>query len=760
MLTKKELDTALYNDYCKTIKELTENSDLLLKGNKMLSENKLSQKEYQVLQEGAWESIKYGLAKLGRYKAGGKIFGKGKIDQEAGAKIQSILDKKGNEVIKQLNDTIKKENPEFPNNKEGEKFLGTIIAIAEIYDSIVAATKKDPKEEGYLPTDAANSVIADLAEYVKKFLDVDLAGAYTVMDSEEEKVEDDEKLLTDEVGDITEDQASDTRAKLQAKAGDTKYDTKRMGKEGLKSNKLPMTLAGVGASLGAFSWLVNTEWFKSLFETITQNPSIEYIKKTVETKSDIFASVKPGQGITQVMNVVNNANPSSLEGIKFLTPDSSPEDFIEALKKLGGGDVQAGINAITTEGGMCATPDDAKAVLNEIVKNPHGHGDNLKEIFQGKWAGTGKSMGDTLVTVPGATLKGLIVKTIVTAVPKIIMKTTVKTGAAYFALKGLGGILGPIGIGLVAAGALVKIMRVKGQKQSRSKTLNDLLQSLQPVKVEGKTLPPVLPDPKPNPVEGGGEGKGKNVCNSKNVNELNKLLNKIKSDSKNFTVFKDYMKDDEFRDIFFSAIADINQSIKINKQPLVKTLSALRSQGLIEAPTGRQRKYLKFKLDFQNFMNDVFKLFVQLSKSCKNNETYNVIKEFYKQLYVIGTQGKNAGVKSKVKFESISSNEDLLNEDVNKDLRDKLFKKLAGNFSTFLKALSKLKPIEKGKEGKPSEEEIAKRREAKKGKGGEKGTEGDFEGSAPRTKPPQLAHHDRGDKFLYEEITRIKRLMK
>jgi len=289
MLTKKELDTALYNDYCKTIKELTENSDLLLKGNKMLSENKLSQKEYQVLQEGAWESIKYGLAKLGRYKAGGKIFGKGKIDQEAGAKIQSILDKKGNEVIKQLNDTIKKENPEFPNNKEGEKFLGTIIAIAEIYDSIVVATKKDPKEEGYLPTDAANSVIADLAEYVKKFLDVDLAGAYTVMDSEEEKVEDDEKLLTDEVGDITEDQASDTRAKLQAKAGDTKYDTKRMGKEGLKSNKLPMTLAGVGASLGAFSWLVNTEWFKSLFETITQNPSIEYIKKTVETKSDIFA---------------------------------------------------------------------------------------------------------------------------------------------------------------------------------------------------------------------------------------------------------------------------------------------------------------------------------------------------------------------------------------------------------------------------------------------------------------------------------------
>lgn len=510
ILTEQDIERALNQDYQNTLNELVESTDLLLKGNRMLVENRLSEQEYQVLQEGLWEKVKYGLAKLGRYKAGGKIFGKGKIDQEAGAKIQSILDKKGNEVIKKLNDIIKQENPEFPNNKEGEKFLKTVIEIATVYDSIIEATKKNPKEEGYLPTDAANSIIADLAEYVKKFLDVDLASAYTVMDSEEEKVdgEDDKELLADEVEDINEDEAADVRAKLQAKKGGKEYDTKRMGKEGLKSNKLPMTLAGVGASLGAFSWLVNTEWFKSLFETITQNPSIEYIKETVETKSDIFVSVKPGQGITQVMNVVNNAHPGSLEGMKFLTPKSSPEDFIEALKKLGGGNVQAGIDAIAAKGGMCATPDDAKAVLTEIVKNPHGHGDNLGEIFQGKWAGTGKSMGDTLVTVPGGTLKGLIVKTIVTAVPKIIMKTTVKIGAGYAIAKGFGAVLGPIGIGLVAAGALVKLMRVKGQKQSRAKTLNDLLQSLQPIEAGESTLPPVLPDPKPNPV-GGGEGGGK-----------------------------------------------------------------------------------------------------------------------------------------------------------------------------------------------------------------------------------------------------------
>ena len=34
------------------------------------------------LDEGFWDTIKYGLSKLGRYKAGGKIMGKGKVDIE------------------------------------------------------------------------------------------------------------------------------------------------------------------------------------------------------------------------------------------------------------------------------------------------------------------------------------------------------------------------------------------------------------------------------------------------------------------------------------------------------------------------------------------------------------------------------------------------------------------------------------------------------------------------------------------------------
>ena len=220
------------------------------------------------INEGLMDTVKYGLSKLGRYKAGGKIFGKGKVDQEAARKIQQIIDKQGNAVIKQLDDTIRQENPEFPNNKEPEQFLSTVMSIAAVYDSVVASTNKNPNEEGYLPVDAANGVINDLREYVKKFLDVDLAAVYSTVNEEE-------------VEQLDEVEASDVRQQLQTKRGDSGEDFASTRMDTLKSNRLPLTLAGVGSALGGLSWLVNTDWFRSLFEEITQNPSIEYIKESI-----------------------------------------------------------------------------------------------------------------------------------------------------------------------------------------------------------------------------------------------------------------------------------------------------------------------------------------------------------------------------------------------------------------------------------------------------------------------------------------------
>jgi hypothetical protein len=492
IITKKEFEDSINNDINNIINDITECCDLINKGDKLLSENKINQTELNQINEGLWEKIKYGLSKLGRYKAGGKIFGKGKIDQEAGAKIQSIIDKKGNEVIKALNTKIKETDPEFPNTKTGEQFLKTVMEIAAVYDSIVASTKKQPNEEGFLPIDIANGIIEDLAEYVKKFLDVDLAWTGSIFDSEEDEVDDNgkidggEKLLKDEVTDINEDEADDVRAKLQAKRGDGKErDSQRM--DTLKSNKLPMTLAGIGASLGAFSWLVNTEWFKHLFDQTENFNCGGCIPRVTQEAVEVFDKIKPGQGMTQILNHFMNSG---------LSANSSPEDFLSGVQKLGGGNLQKGIEFLSENGGIFKDPDAAREVLTEIAKNPHGHGDTLGEIFKDKWAGTGKSIGDALVTVEGGTLKGLIYKTIVKAAGKMATTTVVKTGAGYLVAKGLGAVLGPIGIGLLTTGALVKLMRMKGQKQSRAKTLKDLLDSIQPVPPGKATTIPVLP-PKP-----------------------------------------------------------------------------------------------------------------------------------------------------------------------------------------------------------------------------------------------------------------------
>lgn len=99
--------------------------------------------EKERIDEGAWESIKYGLSKLGRYKAGGKILGKNKTTKAAQEKIRTILNKESNKLLRALDDEVKKVSPEFPNDKKRMTFLRGIITMGSFYDSIVEATKKN-----------------------------------------------------------------------------------------------------------------------------------------------------------------------------------------------------------------------------------------------------------------------------------------------------------------------------------------------------------------------------------------------------------------------------------------------------------------------------------------------------------------------------------------------------------------------------------------------------------------------------------------
>ena len=112
----------------------------------------------EVLNEGWWETTKYALSKLGRYKADGKILGKTQTTTNAEGKIRDLLTKKGNEIIQQLDKDIREIDPEFPNNKSRRSFLRCIILVSQTYDSIVASTKLSPTDPKFLPIDVAKKI--------------------------------------------------------------------------------------------------------------------------------------------------------------------------------------------------------------------------------------------------------------------------------------------------------------------------------------------------------------------------------------------------------------------------------------------------------------------------------------------------------------------------------------------------------------------------------------------------------------------------
>lgn len=732
------------NEVDKVINELIENFSKLEKLQKsgLITENKKI-----LLEVGLWDKIKFGLSKLGRYKAGGKILGKAETTSDAVEKIQKMLGNTANEKIKLLDDLIKRQDAtgegRFPNNQDPDTFLNIILNIASVYDSIVAATKLNPEDKGYLPVDAANALILNLREYVKKFLDVDLKAVYSVMDSEEARFD-----VIEESDDLSEDRAKDVRTRLQAKGGDEKIDSERM--KTLKSWRLPLALLGTGASFGALSWLIHYLFDPQTITTMTPEQITDITEKKI-------GDIKPGEGMTQIFNRSLGTD---------LSPSSPPEDVVSALSKIGNGDPRLGVDIVTQEGGIFNDPSAARETLTSIVNDPHGHGDNLKQIFRDDWAGTGREAGDTLVTHSGGNLKMLIIK----SVTKWVAKKTVIGGSKWlFAAP----ILKALGIGLLGAGALVKIMREKGKRQSRAKTLNDLLQSLQlvkgdkenPIVVDYSNLEKDIEDKKPV--------VDNNLCN-KNVDGLNGILSNIKPRAATLKSMKliNYSDNAMFQKMLLeNFLSSKVTSIKINGKAISETLKDLYDNGLLEAPRSRDiNKKQQLPQGWENqlsaFFTDLFKLFALLNKSCKDNKTYDQIKKLFKQLYLISREGKGS-----------YSDEQK---------RSQLFKKLVGILHNFFSTMSKASGFSKGSAGKPSDEEIAKRRAAKergrklmdKNSDGNVSSYKDFEsgfsaekGSNPRSiddkvglsnwfNKKQTAHHDRGNNVLKEEINKIKKLMR
>lgn len=445
----------------------------------------LNENEKILTEVSLWDKAKYYLGKIGRYKAGGKIFGKKKTDKEAKEKIEKILNKKGNEFIKNLHQTIQKMNKgkdgkgkgEFPNNMDPEIFLEIILTISATYDSIVEATKKDVKDKGFLPIDAANKIITDLREYVKKYLDVDVQWTRSIFDHEEES---DNDLLnekwTDKVwnfvtGGGKDDKHKDVRKKLQGKVGKDaeKFDSERM--KTLYSNKLPLILAAIGGSLAALGWLAQTDWLKSLLESWLNTDGVP--GQDAVTQS--FDGGKPdAEGMVHWMREIDPSNPVE-----------NGSDITDFINKHGAENVSH-----MFDGNGAGDSMEQMGKLQDLVSGD-GANQSVGELFRGDTYGDMKG-GRNLFGISKAAsfASKVIVKQAVKATAGSAAGTVLATKLAF-----LGSILLPIGITVLGTGTLVKAMRVKGRNQSRSKTLNDLLQSLQNIKPT-KQNPPVIDEPK------------------------------------------------------------------------------------------------------------------------------------------------------------------------------------------------------------------------------------------------------------------------
>lgn len=445
---------------------------------------KYSDYSNQEINEAFWQDVKYGLSKLGRYKAGGKILGKGKVTKKAQSEVEDILQKETNKVLKNLHDNVNSLAPGYPNNKSKRRFLEGIIMYGKFYDSIVAAGKKDPKEEGYLSPEVCNEIIKDLRTIVKKHLDVDLKAAYSVMESEDIQFSDLDSLNEEEefikkLGQL-KDKAMDKlfgakkgtdapkksgtgqSAKLQQTSGETNIQSDRMST--LQSNRLPLILAGVGGTLGALGWLAQTEWMKNFI--IEWFGPDKMVTDTKEIVKNIDGGKPDSKGLVHWMSQINQAEGAG--------PIKTAGDVTDFINKFGGVDGMSGF--FVGNGG--GDPLGQAQLLQQVCSGNPTTG--VWEIFT-KAAGMAGTMkgGQNLFGISNQA--NFVGKTIKTEVTKTLVKGT--GGAIAAKVAGIGKLLSGIGIALVATGVVVKLMREKGQRQSRAKTLNDLLQSLQFVKV-------------------------------------------------------------------------------------------------------------------------------------------------------------------------------------------------------------------------------------------------------------------------------------
>ena len=498
------------------------------KKNYLLAIPKLSESVYKPniqIDEGIWDSIKFGLAKLGSLEASGKLLGKDKIRKAAQDKLDAALEKESNKAVKALIAAIKAEEDtkDFPNMKDQFAFQSALASILVYYDSLKAAVEKyqpgkEKQPEGAMSPEAANAIVEVLHQYLINTMDNKLADVYKHF---KEGLEEEGYTLAE----ILDEQEEEGEEEF--------YDKKSTTMAGLESNFLPVALGllggtaySIGQTIGTMASLEYTREF------ITDPGKITEIPGRTEQYFDAMADSK-GLGFTNTFkDAARNALRAAGENPGAIGTDQ--EAFVPAIdvlvkrtgrdpaeliggvmKDLGGQKFKAVSGELGTLTYEYAKEGAGKVadVVNETGISPNfiewasenGMSDQLAGVVGGAGAGAGapsvaKKVGGTILgMMDGGGVSKIAAKVAETAAKQVIKSGAVTMGAKGAALvPGLGAILGPMGLTVAAGGAAIKALRVKGKKSSRAADLQSARDYIKKFKVEDPVLDP-SPSPTPEP---------------------------------------------------------------------------------------------------------------------------------------------------------------------------------------------------------------------------------------------------------------------
>lgn len=453
-----------------------------------------------LMEEGVWSKIKYYVGKMGSMEKGGKMFG-GRKKRVAAAeeKLSAAIEQAAKKGFGDFRTQLEADFPEFPNMEETTEFQSALYNIGEIYDSIDAAVAKYDAQgaevKGGLDPSSANVFVSALRQYVEHLLDYKLSDSYKHFKENEEKDQDRIDEAPPPVGGVARVGAAPRRPKTggPATAGwapedpnapkDSKY-TKRGADgdavdsetiKGLESNILPLLLGLTGVAGIAIGVLLKTPWALETFKSIQGIKKSGSVSKTVMQTNKAFKAVQStiapqsGEGFTQMFGRIAGGNPATFG------PDSPPTELFSAMSKLG------------------IDPKNPKELF-ELGCDPaaynaavSGNAGSIGEMFpasnQDLWLDKGT---EAIATAQ---------EEVVTQIAKTTTKTVGGGAAAVAAgqLAAASTLATTLGIGLVASGVAVKLIRMKGLKSSRAQMLQDLSKELQPFPggIIGPESPPV-----------------------------------------------------------------------------------------------------------------------------------------------------------------------------------------------------------------------------------------------------------------------------